>query len=302
MELKQQFKLSQQLVMTPQLQQAIKLLQLSRMELSDLIMQEINENPVLDESSEAEGSEKDRREERSDNPAETESDLPEAKTDFDWQNYVDRSSKPSTGGSLGGEEREWSEPVITRKTSFADHLLWQLRLNDLSDKEMEAGEYIIGNLDKDGYLQTTVEEIALNTGADKELVEDIRNKIQMFDPVGVASLNLNECLLAQAEVLPGDNSLVKKILLNHFRDLERKKYQAISKSLRVSLKEIIAACEIITNMEPRPGRAFNDNEPQYITPDIYVYKFDDEYVVALNEDGQPRLRINTFYKNFYLQY
>ena len=299
MELKQQLKLSQQLVMTPQLQQAIKLLQLSRLELSDLITQEINENPVLDESSEAEESEKERREEPSDNPAETEteSDLPEAKAEFDWQDYVDRSIKPSAGSFFGGEEREWFEPVITKKTSFTDHLLWQLWLNNLSDKEMEIGEYIIGNLDKDGYLQTTVEETALNTGADRELVEEVRKRIQKFDPVGVASLNLKECLLVQAELLPGDNSLVRKILLNYLKDLEKKKYQAIAKSLRVSLKEMITACEIIASMEPRPGRAFSDNEPQYITPDIYVYKFDDEYVVALNEDGQPRLRINPFYKN-----
>ena len=173
MELKQQLKLAQQLVMTPQLQQAIKLLQLSRLELTDLIQQEINENPVLDESSETEGTEKESQENLSDNPVKTESDLSEGKADFDWQNYVDKSIKPSTGSGFRTGESEDFEPIITKKASFADHLLWQLHLHNLNDQQMEIGEYIIGNLDRDGYLQTGIEEIAFDTGADKELVEEV---------------------------------------------------------------------------------------------------------------------------------
>lgn len=297
MELKQQLKLAQQLVMTPQLQQAIKLLQLSRLELTDLIQQEINENPVLDESSETEGTEKESQENLSDNPVKTESDLSEGKADFDWQNYVDKSIKPSTGSGFRTGESEDFEPIITKKASFADHLLWQLHLHNLNDQQMEIGEYIIGNLDRDGYLQTGIEEIAFDTGADKELVEEVLKKIQKFDPVGVASLSLRDCLLAQAELLPGDNTLVKKILLDHLKNLEKKKYQTIAKDLKIPLKEVLAVCEVIAHLEPRPGRSFNENDAQYITPDIYVYKLDDEYVVFLNEDGQPKLRINSFYKN-----
>ncbi|MEI6128215.1 MAG: RNA polymerase factor sigma-54, partial [Pseudomonadota bacterium] len=163
--------------------------------------------------------------------------------------------------------------------------------------ETDIGEYIIGNLDKDGYLQVTLEEIAAYTGTDEHLVKEVQKKIQKFDPLGVASCNLQECLLVQSEFLPCDNTLVKNILLHFMRELERKKYQVIAKGLKVSLKEVIAACDVIANMEPRPGRTFNDNETQYITPDIYVYKVDDDYVVVLNEDGQPKLRINNFYKN-----
>jgi RNA polymerase sigma-54 factor len=165
---------------------------------------------------------------------------------------------------------------------------------------MEVGEYIIGNLDRDGYLKTSLEETALDTGADRQLVEKVYRKIQKFDPVGVGSQNLSECLLAQAELLPGKNTIVKKILLQHMKYLERKKYPAIAKELNISLKEVLKACEIIAHMEPRPGAAYNDSEPQYITPDIYVYKLDDEYIVSLNEDGQPKLRINSFYKNILL--
>ncbi len=297
MELKQQLKLSQQLVMTPQLQQAIKLLQLSRLELSDLIQQEINENPVLEEMSETEGGEKEKTQEKSDTDTEENYSTQETQGEIDWQDYINKTAQPSVGSYIGSEDRDEFEPIITKTRSFGDHLLWQLRLHDLSDKEMEVGEYIIGNLDKDGYLQASTEEIVLDTGADSEIVENVLKKIQRFDPVGVATSNLQECLLAQAEMLPGEYSLAKKILRNHMKDLERKKYQTIAKDLKIPLKDVISACEIISNLEPRPGRAFNDNDTQYITPDIYVYKIDDEYVVVLNEDGQPKLRINSFYKN-----
>jgi len=297
MELKQQLKLSQQLVMTPQLQQAIKLLQLSRLELSDLITQEINENPVLDESLEVQENEKLGKEENLQGAAETASTSQDSAPDFDWQNYIDKSVRPSSGSFFEGDDRDEFAPSITKRTSFSDHLLWQLRLHSLSDLEMDIGEYIIGNLDKDGYLLVTLEEIVAETGADEALVGDVLKKIQKFDPLGVASRNLQECLLTQAALLPCDNELITAILQNHMRDLERKKYQAIAKGLRIPVKEVIAACEIIANMEPRPGRTFNDNETQYITPDIYVYKIDDDYVVVLNEDGQPKLRINSFYKN-----
>jgi RNA polymerase sigma-54 factor len=162
---------------------------------------------------------------------------------------------------------------------------------------MEIGEYIIGNLDKDGYLQATYDDIALDTGYSKEVVKGVLEKIQSFDPVGVASQNLKECLLKQTEILPGDTSLIRNILVYHMKDLERRKYQVIAKGLKVSMKEVIEACDIIAHMEPRPGREFNDKEVQYITPDIYVFKVDDEYVVVLNEDGQPKIKVSPFYKN-----
>jgi RNA polymerase sigma-54 factor len=297
MELKQQLKLTQQLVMTPQLQQAIKLLQLSRLELSDLITQEINENPVLDEALEPELEAKEERSERVDEAAMLEDRKPEPAEDFDWRDYVDRSFSPSGGGYFDGGERDEYSPSITKKTSFADHLLWQLHLYDFSDQEMVIGEYIIGNINKDGYLLLTPDEVAADLGVERQCVEEVRRRIMRFDPVGVASLNLAECLLAQTELLPCDSGLIKLILLHCMKELERKKYQVIARDLKMPLKDVLEACEIIANMEPRPGRAFNDNETQYVTPDIYVYKAGDDYVVMLNEDGQPKLRINSFYKN-----
>jgi len=297
MELKQQLKLSQQLIMTPQLQQAIKLLQLSRLELSDLITQEINENPVLDETLAQEPEEKEDAEDKVDAAAAMEDRKKESSDDFDWHDYVDHSLAPSGSGYFDGGERDDYAPAITKKTSFVDHLRWQLHLHDLSDQEMEIGEYIIGNLNKDGYLLLTPDEVAADLGVSKPMVEEVRRRIIRFDPVGVASRDLTECLIAQAELLPCNSDLIKKILLHCMKELERKKYQVIARDLKVPFKDVLEACEIIANMEPRPGRAFNDNETQYVTPDIYVYKSGDDYVVMLNEDGQPKLRINSFYKN-----
>ena len=297
MELKQQLKLSQQLVMTPQLQQAIKLLQLSRLELSDLITQEINENPVLDEALPQEPEAKDDSEDRIEEPSAKEERKAEPTEDFDWRNYVDRSTGSSGSGYFDGGEQEDYTPAITRKTSFADHLLWQLHLCDFGDQDMEIGEYIVGNLDKDGYLLLSPDEVASDLGVDRQRVEDVRRRIIRFDPVGVSSCDLAECLVAQAELLPCNSVLIKQILLQCMKELERKRYQIIAKDLKIPLKDVLEACEIIANMEPRPGRAFNDSETQYVTPDIYVYKSGDDYIVMLNEDGQPKLRINSFYKD-----
>lgn len=296
MELKQQLKLTQQLVMTPQLQQAIKLLQLSRLELADLIMQEINENPVLDESLEIDRRQQNEGEAASPPPEEIEPAGQTSAGDFDWQDYVDRSASPSSKNFYETEDRDDFAPTISKKTSFADHLLWQLHLHNLTETEAHVGEYIIGNLDNDGYLRVSAEEIAADTGADALLIEEVRKKIIKFDPLGVASYNLQECLLTQTDLLPGDNTIVKLIITDYMKELERKKYQVIARGLKISLKEVISACEIIAHMEPKPGRTFNDNETQYITPDIYVYKVDNEYIVVLNEDGQPKLKINSFYK------
>ena len=296
MELKQQLKLSQQLVMTPQLQQAIKLLQLSRLELSDVIRQEIDENPVLDEMLENDTAAADAQETSSDTldaaePGQTPAD------DFDWQNYIDRTARPApVGYAVGTDERDDFEPGITRPTTFEEHLLWQLRMQRMDESGLLIGEYIIGNLNSDGYLLVNPQEIAAATGQNIETVETVRETIKKFDPVGVASRNLQECLLAQCDLLPDGNHLVRRILRDCMRDLERKKYQSIAKDLHVTLKETVEACELISQLEPRPGRGYNTNATHYITPDIYVYKIDGEFIVSLNEDGQPKLRINSFYK------
>ncbi len=299
MELKQQLKLTQQLIMTPQLQQAIKLLQLSRLELSDVIRQEIDENPVLDEMLEGDTGTRETAEAdvAPDSPESSDTAEVSVADDFDWRNYVDRNARP-VSGSYAGESNDGDdfEPSVTRQTTFEEHLLWQLRMSRMDEAGLVIGEYIIGNLNNDGYLLVNPNEISETTGNDLDTVEAVREKIKKFDPVGVASLTLQECLLTQCDVLSGDNHLVKRILRDCMKDLERKKYQSIAKDMRVTLKEAVEACELIAQLEPRPGRRYNTNATHYITPDIYVYKIDDEFVVSLNEDGQPKLKINGFYK------
>jgi len=296
MELKQQLKLSQQLVMTPQLQQAIKLLQLSRLELSDVIRQEIDENPVLDETLENDSAAADSLETAHDSIDATAA-AQDSTDGFDWQNYVDRNARPVSGSYTGGaDDRDDFEPGITRPTTFEEHLLWQLRMHRMDEAGLVIGEYIIGNLNNDGYLTVNPNEISTATGYDIETVEAVREKIKKFDPVGVASRTLQECLLAQCDVLPEDNRLMRSILRDCMKDLERKRYQAIAKEMHVTLSEAVEACELIAHLEPRPGRRFNTNATHYITPDIYVYKIDGDFVVSLNEDGQPKLKINSFYK------
>jgi RNA polymerase sigma-54 factor len=295
-ELKQNLKLSQQLIMTPQLQQAIRLLQLSSLELSDLLQQEINENPVLDEQVEDSSAEREASGETSTGDGEAEEPLSglDNKAEFDWKEYFRADGSRST--VYAAEDREELEPIITKRTSLEDHLAWQLHLHPFDEREMKIGEHIIGNLNNDGYLQVSIEEICRDCGAEQQLVEAVLEKIKKFDPVGVAARTLQECLLSQADVLPGDQRLVKSMLQQHMSNLEARRYQVIAKDLRISLEAVVEASHIISNMEPRPGRAFSDNDTLYITPDIYVYQINDEWVVMLNEDGQPKLRINSFYK------
>ncbi|PLY04152.1 MAG: RNA polymerase sigma-54 factor [Desulfuromonas sp.] len=313
LEIRQQLKLSQQLVMTPQLQQAIKLLQLSRMELVELVQQELEENPILEETlDQAEPPEQDSSAEElpAGDAAQDESAVQETVqevkgeeeglSDIDWQTYLDGYT---AGGTVGehyydeDDERPSFENLLTRTESLADHLLWQVNLSHLSDEERILAAEIIGNLDEDGYFKATLEEVAEATGLTPEAVESALSKVQELDPPGIASRNLQECLLKQVEALEMQGTVVDSMLREHLGELENKKYQVIAKALEVSLEEVLTAAKVISNLDPRPGRQFNLDEVHYISPDIFVHKIGDEYVVVLNDEGLPNLRINSFYRN-----
>ena len=299
-ELRQQLKLTQQLVMTPQLQMAIKLLQLSRLELMDTIRQELEENPTLEEvqdsASQDQLMEKPQPEEQPQATKEVtiEEKIPE---DIDWSNYIDEYSSP---GRINFETESRDTPryesFIARKESLSDHLLWQLLMTHPNDMEAQIGSLIIGNLDKDGYLHATVEYLAEQSGAAVNAIEDVLQLMQTFDPIGVCARDLGESLLLQAKHFNLDNSLITQIITDHMNHLENKNYKAICKALRAKMDDVIAAVKIITELEPRPGRQYSDEEPQYITPDIYVYKFEGDFVIVLNDDGMPKLKVNAFYK------
>jgi RNA polymerase sigma-54 factor len=296
-------RLSQQLVMTPQLQQAIKLLQLSRMELVDEINQELQENPTLEltaADNDPEEEEHGPREEKPvPEPAAAEVKVTEKiSEEFDWDNYLgEYSSSPSTTSMYEAPEDAPSyESYVSAKTTLAEHLVWQWSLTDLTEKEHAIGVQIIGNLNSDGYLKAELQEIAELEGVEVEQVERILAKVQELDPVGVASRDLRECLLLQLIHLELGDSLPAMIVADHLHDLENKNYQKIAKVLKTSKEIVYAAEKIILSLEPRPGRQFNSDETQFISPDVYIHKVGGEYAIVLNEDGLPRLRVSNYYR------
>jgi RNA polymerase sigma-54 factor len=305
-ELRQQLKLTQQLIMTPQLQMAIKLLQLSRLELMDAIRQEIEENPTLEEFQEAvpkEQVEQDPQEQVEVTEKTKEVTFEEKiPGDIDWSNYIDEYNAP---GRIRFETEDREAPqyeaFISHKESLSDHLLWQLLMSSPTPEEKRIGSLIIGNLDKDGYLKTSTEELAGQAGVEPDDIEEVLFLLQSFDPTGVCARDLTECLMLQCRALKLENTLVPDIIENHLGHLENKNYKAICRALKVSIEEIIAAVNIIISMEPKPGRQFSEDEPQYITPDIYVYKTEDDFVIMINDDGLPKLRVNSFYKQAILR-
>ncbi|THB80175.1 MAG: RNA polymerase sigma-54 factor [Desulfobacteraceae bacterium] len=305
--LQQNLTLTQQLVMTPQLQQAIKLLQLSRLELAEMIQQEMEQNPAIEEvvSEETADKKKAGLEEES-QTAEDNKEAPvkevtieeKVRSDTDWENYINEYN--STGRIYTeSESREAPnfEAFTSSKQTLDDHMRWQLMLHGLSDSEIEIGNNIIGNLNRDGYLCVTVEELASQGDFDIELVEDVLELMQGFDPPGVCARDLTEALLIQVRHLGIESEVITGIITDHLKNLENRNIKKIAKALHISLDEVRAAVKIIQFLEPKPGRKFATDEPSYITPDIYVYKYDDEFKIVMNDDGLPKLKINRYYKD-----
>ena len=303
MEMRQQLKMSQQLVMTPQLQQAIKLLQLTRLELQDLVIQELEENPLLEESSDVEEvRELDTLEvsEQELEPAQDSADFHEVEagddTLRDWDSYLDGYNYSSGEQQYGGEdERPSFENLLTKKGTLIDHLLWQLHMGQYSEMDVRVGEVIIGNVDDYGYLRASLQEIAAASSATEEDVQDVLDCIQEFDPPGVAARDLRECLLIQARNLGMKGSVVENILLHHLGELEKRNYKQIARSLKVDISQVLIASRIISGFDPRPGSSFSTDDVHYISPDIFVHKVGDDYVVMLNEEGLPNLKVSTQY-------
>ena len=298
-EIRQSLKLTQQPIMTPQLQQAIKLLQLSRMELMDLVRQEEEENPILEEVTEpTEATE--RQETNLESLAPSPGEAKEAKDGEADLPPIDWRSEGFSSGSraaVDDDDRPTFESFLTKKTTLSDQLLWQLRLNDFTEEERLIGTMIIGNLNEDGLLQVSLEEIASQNGFDPATVEGVIRKVQAFDPPGVAARDLRECLLLQAQqVFPGEK-LAQRIISDHLGLLAKRNYQAIAKELQVPMEEVVRLARLISELDPKPGRGFSEENIPYITPDVYVYKVGDEYIVVLNEDGLPKLRINPYYRD-----
>ena len=327
MKLRLDLRLSQKLIMTPQLQQAIKLLQLSRLELQQSLQQHLMENPLLDEVvAEAEENEEvvtaDR--DQADQPAtsgEAGEDIHDKPTESgdnseevsasSWEDYFDTDLRrgETDYSSSSREEFPSYEQTVAKSTSLEDHLVWQLSLSGLSDREKEVGRLIIGNLDDDGYLRITLEELVAGTSYTVDEAESVLKDVQGFDPNGVAARDLPECLLLQLKFLgrsqigslgsrPGTikGSVLEAIVLHHLKDLEKKQYARIAKALNISVDDVFQATRIIEGLEPKPGRPFSNTQNYAIVPDVFVVKNEGEWEVLLNDDGLPRMRISPYYK------
>ncbi|MGE0645119.1 MAG: RNA polymerase factor sigma-54 [Nitrospira sp.] len=324
MKLRLDLKLSQKLIMTPQLQQAIKLLQLSRLELQQSLTQHLLENPLLDEiQSDGEESESAINEEKMEeistspgteqaNTVETleEQGSPEESSASGWEEYFGRDRRDGQSEYSGSSDEFPSyEQTVAKATSLEEHLLWQLSLSALSDRDKELGRLIIGNLDDDGYLRISMAEVVAGSTFTEVEVESVLRDIQTFDPTGVAARDLTECLLLQLGHLgrhqvgslgspPGalKGLVIEAIIQHHLKDLEKKQYAKIAKALNVTIEEVFQATKIIGELEPKPGRPYANTQNYVIVPDVFVVKNEGEWVVLLNDDGLPRMRISPYYK------
>ncbi|MFC1609457.1 RNA polymerase factor sigma-54 [Myxococcota bacterium] len=339
LELRLQQKMLQQLVMTPQLQMAIKLLQLNRLEMSDALREEMEQNPVLEEGTEG-GEDRSEAEpgaggEGRDNDglmglgATPEGSSPELDVaerqivsdlstvseaavdatpeptsrevdkEIDWEAYLETYSYslPATAGRPS-EDLPPFEASLTKPASLHDHLRWQVQMGSFSAEEAKIASVLIEEINDDGYLpKNAAQTVAEQLDVSPDDVEVVIRGMQDLDPIGVAARDLRECLLVQVRGLAHEDLLLVEIIDKHLADVERRNLAAIAKNLHVTISEVSEAVKQISHLEPRPGRQYSDKEPQYITPDIYIHKVGDDYVIVLNEDGLPKLRISNYYRN-----
>ena len=345
--LKLQQKLSQQLVMTPQLQQAIKLLQLSHMEMAEAIQRELEENPVLEEAGDAPesaGTEAG-RDSSGESPGDdglmgltgptdtaevdktllkaaeelltdmkSASDAPvdatpeptstEVQHDVDWESYQDSHTyalPASAGGPAMGGEAPSLEATVPAPTSLLEHLRWQMQMTDLSEKEKQIGLLLVEEVDEHGYLpQDALESVCdqlAEFGVASDEVETVLRVLEDFDPRGVASRDLRACLLKQLHSGCNVDPIVFEIVDKHLPLIEKRQFKKIAKSLRVPLEQIGEAVKVISQLEPRPGSRFNVRPTHYVSPDLYIQKVNDAWVILHNEEGLPRIGISQHYRN-----
>jgi RNA polymerase sigma-54 factor len=297
-------RMSQRVVMTPLLQQAIQLLQLSTLELQEVVQKELLENPLLEEVPvDGDGPAPPGEPEA---PAPSPEPTPETsigdtrKTDelpFDLSAVLFDDHEER---SLVAQEEHDDLPfenIVRSTSSLGDHLEEQLRFATEDPILRRIGSEIIGNLDEDGYLRAEPAEIAERCGASAEDVERGLQLVQSFDPPGIAARSAQECLLLQLRRDPNPDPVSVEIVEQHFEDLSRRRYQELARALKLPLDRIMESVEEIMGLEPKPGRPFGGNDSRYIVPDVSVIRMGAEYAVVLNEEGIPRLRVNSLYRS-----
>ena len=298
LELRQQIKLSQQLVMTPQLQQAIRLLQLSRVELLETVQQELMENPFLEEADpQREAPAPSEQEERQNDSHEDTAYDGELARNADWEDYLGEFASTPKGSHSQeidvGDDMTPFEGRYAEKPSLDGHLRWQLHLSSLTERQREIGEAIIGNLSSVGYLQASVDDLAVMTQASPNEVRAVLEQIQRFDPVGVAARDASECLMVQIRNLGYERDpVLVSLVTEHLEDLEAKRYKPLLRKFKIDMTDLQEYLELIQTLDPFPGASFGNSEPAYVSPDVYVYKAGDDFIIMLNDEGLPQLQLS----------
>ncbi len=280
--------------MTPSLLQKIELLTLNRLELSELLRQELSENPVLEETQEKLESEP--VEVRPEREGESDGDGYE---DFDYEYFFGEYLTPSQKRFEyeSPEDRPSFEAFLTVAPTLADHLNWQLSLLDISREINEIAYFIVGNINADGYLTLSDEEIAEALSAPLEAVREAVEVVRSLDPPGIASRDLQECLLYQIRAAGLEGSLAESLIRDCLPSLQMRRYREIARQLDCELEEISEALEVIRTFTPRPGQKFSGQDPVYIQPDVFIHKVADEYQISVPDDGMPKLRLNRVYRS-----
>lgn len=291
----------QTLVLSPQMQQAIYLLQLPLLELRQFLQQQLVQNPVLEEVENIEPSLSEEEPSTKSEENDYELDIKEemerlARFNGEWQEYHQGIGASGRIEPEDEKKRRFFENSLTRQPSLQEHLLRQLRLSVSSSREEEIGEAIIGNINGNGYLQASVEELAKSLSATSQEIETVLSLTQTFDPSGVGARDLKECLLIQLKNMGKEDSLEARIIAEHLKGLERRRYSQIAKCFGVSLGEVTKAAKVISHLEPKPGRNFSPEKNHPIIPELILKKIDGEYHIITNDGDLPRLRVNSLYR------
>ncbi|MGH9343186.1 MAG: RNA polymerase factor sigma-54, partial [Terriglobia bacterium] len=289
-------RVAQKQILTPGLVQMVTVLALNKLELREMINQEMVENPVLEEVAEGvpaledvqKKTESEAPPEAADAQVTSADDRKDPFSEVDYgsffNDYLDPGYKSPAAEDV---ERPSFENFITRPTSLSEHLSWQVNLSSCPERVQDAAYSIIGNLNEDGYLTATLEELAQGDGYDLKTVEEALALVQELDPAGVGARDLRECLLIQLRLAGAGDSLATSIVAHHLAEVETKQLKKIASALNCPLEEVEAGMEIIRHLDPKPGQRYNNVEPRLIEPDVAFVKMGEEYRVVMNEEGLP---------------
>ena len=298
MEMKHSLNLSMRptLIMTPRLQQALKLLQVPTLELQQILKQEIMQNPLLEEVDESVDSEDLAKEDSPEEAANEEAEDPAEEDPIDWSEYMQDGAFDRAYVLPGEQAAAFLEKVQVTRTSLAESLLEQLHFLNLGSVRMQLAEFLVGSLDDRGYLATPLEDVSHATGQAVEECEKVLTLIQALEPVGVGARDLRECLLIQLEARGEKDTLAWRIIHDHFDNLVNRRFPEIARQLKCRPEEVQAAADVVATLNPKPRLQVSSEDPKYVTPDLIVERVDEEYVVLLNDRHLPRLRISSAYE------